>query len=158
MAVVAFIDVIWGINTDKKMVSKFLNPTMPQAGTIAERHRTELMSKILPEIYNADDMMELCQCSRPTLGKKTQESREGLNDDIPPPFTRKGQRPLWCAETVRLWIECRQSKIPSSVNVQVRPTKKQVMACQEKERELKHRLDVHRRELKNTKHDTRAEQ
>ena len=72
---------------------------------------------LIPETFDAEDMMGILKCSRPTLGKRTEESRVGLID-MPPPFTKKGQRPVWCAQAIRDWVTRRQTLDEPASNVQ----------------------------------------
>ena len=107
------------------------------------------------ETLDVVDMMGLLKISRSTLDKRTRESRGGLND-MPPPFTKKGQRPLWSAKKIREWIEDCQSGPAPSINVHsFQKTKKQNREFHQRQLEALRILDKHRSNRTNKKSETR---
>ena len=66
-------------------------------------------------IYLISDLVALLRLSRSTIDRRTREARKGLTD-FPLPISAPGQRTLWDARAIEMWLS-EKNRAPPQVNV-----------------------------------------
>jgi predicted DNA-binding transcriptional regulator AlpA len=99
------------------------------------------------EILRIEDIMALLKCSRATVDRWLRESREGRND-MPLPFSMKGRRVLFVAETFYDWIRHRQTNALPPVIPSGKERKRQQKEFKQRQESADQTLQRHRQKRK----------